>query len=174
MESYQQLFNLTKDLAQAISLIISQYENKEYVCLVKPITTPKHHLLSPAPKEKEIRNFKSSTTFNLIPQKTYYYFIIGESENLKILNTLTFMSQTSIEEVLNRISLYYQEYDGVFNIHNLVQRVPYLATFFIWLNNWQTKTGRVSLDKEIIEESLQRVLNVERKLSPSLKLKKIN
>ena len=50
----------------------------------------------------------------------------------------------------------------------VIRKFPYLADFFDSLNCWRNKTGRVSLDKEIIEESLQIVLNKGKNVSPSL------
>lgn len=168
MESYQHLFNLTPSLAHALSLIISQTENEEYCCFIKLINIEEHIRLIPGYKENSIKTKKGYRIPKTISQNTYYYFILGSIDKIKILGNSLFLSQDSIEEFLNRLGITYQEYDGVFNMHTVIRKFPYLTNFFVLLNNWRNKTGRVSLDKEIIEESLQVVLNKEKNLSPSL------
>ena len=168
MENYQQLFNLTADLAQSLSLLISRLEKEKYCCFIKPITIEKHIRLTPGYKENSVKTSKGYHIPKIVPKNTYYYFILGPLEKIKILANISFLSQNSIEEFLNRLGIVYQEYDGVFNMDAVIRKFPYLADFFDSLNCWRNKTGRVSLDKEIIEESLQIVLNKGKNVSPSL------
>ena len=70
------------------------------------------------------------------------------------------VTKEDYEEILKTVFQYcevYKEYDGIFDYSIMVNRFPYLQSFFSILDKWREQTGRVILDNEVLEHASRAV-----------------
>ena len=80
------------------------------------------------------------------------------NESYKKISKLSFKSRDEINMALQLLSVFSQEYDGIFDSRTLSEKFPYLQDFFTSINNWRTQTGRVTIDDNVLNESTKRIL----------------
>lgn len=172
---YHNLFNMTDELSKAISKIISKKENNDYICKPLIITFPKHEeLIFSSPLEGYIpfggglkalsgaqihyvNGEYGKYDIGTIPQKSYQYLIIINKEQLDNFSKLKFNSEEEIKKALEEISVFYIDYDGIFDSRKLSSKFPYLEDFFNYLDEWRNEIGRVTLDKNIILNGVKKL-----------------
>lgn len=174
--NYFNQFNISDDLAKAISLIISQKENSNYICKILNITIPEHKgLIFHSPLDgyepwggglkalsgaqiQAVNEKYGWYTEGIISEQSFPYFVIVEQESLDMISKIVFSDSSEIHEVLKSLCVISASYFGSINVRVLIQRFPYLKDFFDYLDEWRAKTGRVTLDKDVLNEALSRTL----------------
>lgn len=174
---YYNQFNLSNNLAQAISFIISQKENADYICKNILVTIPEHqrlvfssrldgynpwggglNALSGA-QMAAIYKKEGKYIEKTIPKQVYSYMVIMENNAYETFSKLTFENKNQIEKTLQALSTFYQEYDGIFNSNTLCENFSYLKDFFTYLDEWRALTGRVTFDDDVLETGISKVSN---------------
>lgn len=169
---YYTEFNFTKGLGDALSHLITKIEGKEYVCgivdfsiseheddvLVKPDYPPMDLYLLGGAGINDMNKRYGKYIKTTIPEEKIPYFVLMEQEKLQFINRKC-SDKSHIESALKSEAQIYAEYFGVINI-KLFAKYPYLHKFFHLLNEWRLKTGRVVLDQDIIDESVDKVLEL--------------
>ncbi len=178
---YENNFYLEKSLAEALSKLISKKEGIEYVCKDMVITIPEHkgevfyspldgynpwggglNALSGA-QISAINEKYGKYIPGTIPAESYEYFVVIAKNNLEKLKRRKFKSREEIEKALTTLCTYYAEhFDISFDAASLVQRFPYLSEFFSSLDEWRAKTRRVTLDDNVIDEGVKKVLTPQK------------
>ena len=128
---YYNQFNLSNELSQAISTIISKKENDDYVCKILTLTIPEHKGMifhSPLTNEdicrpgysalsgsqiREINEKYGRYIEGTIPEETYSFFVVMKDESYKKISKLSFKSREEINMALQLLSVFVQEYNGV-------------------------------------------------------------
>ena len=180
---YKNIFNLSNELAKTITNIINKQEDSDYSCGTLDITIPEHRGLvfvshfdqnqnwgGPSLSGAEIKHLNEKYgryEEGIIPEKSFSYLIIMRNDLFDTLQNFTFHNKEDIEETLSRISEVYKEYDGVFDCKIMLDRFPYLQSFFATLDDWREKTGRVILDNDILKQGSLAVLKNTQKTSLS-------
>ena len=59
---------------------------------------------------------------------------------------------------LQLLSVFVQEYNGIFDSRTLSENFPYLQDFFTSIDDWRAQTGRVTIDDNVLNESTKRTL----------------
>ena len=174
-------FNLSKNLGDSISQIISQNEEVDYVCEIINITIPEHkgkvfkspldgympyggglYALSGA-QINHINEKYGKWVEGTIPAEHYSYLTIMDKKSFETFSKFSFKTEGGIKKVLNFLSLCYWEYNGVFNAMDLIEKFPYLKNFFGNLDRWRAEHNRVTLDDDIIQESIKKVVSKKKK-----------
>lgn len=168
---YRNQFNITGKLTQSLSKIISAKENGHYICGIigfnteahKEIVyeTREHGIIMPTLSsfgyiEKCHGEYKEET----IESKPYSYFAVIDKETYKFFSRITsaFSKQKDMENVLNILCPFHQEYEGVLNSSELVERYPYLQEFFDHIDTWRMENNRATIDDEVITAATEKVL----------------
>ena len=177
---YCNQFNLSNELAQAISSIISKKEKDNYVCKIITFTTPEHRgtfFRSPLTNDEICRpgfsalNGAQIQTINeeygyssegIIPLEENSFFVIMRSDDLKIFSELSLDDKNKMEAVLKAYSYICESYFGIFDSKRLIQSFPYLQDFFLYLDKWRAKTGRVTVDDDVLENGMRKVLVINK------------
>lgn len=175
-DKYYNQFNLSNELSQAISNIISKKENDNYVCKTLTLTIPEHKGMffhSPLTNEdicrpgysalngaqiNEINKKYGRYIEGTIPEENYSFFVVMKDESYKKISKLSFKSRDEINRALQLLSIFSQEYDGIFDSRTLSEKFPYLQDFFTSINDWRVQTGRVTIDDNVLIESTKRTL----------------
>ena len=170
------LFNLSEQLLQAISTIISKKENKDYVCKILTVTIPEHEGMvyhSPLTNADIYRNGAAALNGSqireieqkygryieeTIPEEEYTFLVVMDNGSYKKISNISFKSSDELYKTLNLLSIFSEKYNGIFDSRTLIKSFPYLQDFFTNLNNWSVETGRVIIDDNIINESTKKVL----------------
>lgn len=173
---YYNQFNLSDQLSNAISMIISKNEKEDYVCKILTLTIPEHKGLvfrSPLTDEDICRpgySALSGAQINdinerygkyiegTIPEEDYCFLVVMKNEFYKIISKQSFKNEEEIKGALQVLSVFSQEYDGIFDSRTLIKKFPYLQDFFTGLDNWRAQTGRVTIDDNVLTESTERTL----------------
>lgn len=171
---YKNIFNLSDELAQTITKIISKKENENYACGVLNVVIPEHKGLvfispfddgenwgGPSLSGAEIRHLNEKYgryEEGIIPEEVFSYLVIMKKDLFKSLyNSNSFSNKEDVEKTLNELSEVYKEYDGIFDYSIMVNRFPYLQSFFSILDKWREQTGRVILDNDVLEHASRAV-----------------
>ena len=170
------LFNLSEQLLQAISTIISKKEKKDYVCKILTVTIPEHEGMvyhSPLTNADIYRNGAAALNGSqireieqkygryieeTIPEEEYTFLVVMDNGSYKKISNISFKSSDELYHTLNLLSIFSKEYDGIFDSRTLIRSFPYLKDFFTNLNKLRVETGRVIIDDNIINESTKKVL----------------
>lgn len=170
------LFNLSEQLSQAISTIISKKEKKDYVCKILTITIPEHEGMvyrSPLTNADIYRNGAAALNGSqireieqkygryikkTIPEEEYVFLVVMENKSYKKISNISFKSSDELYKTLNLLSIFSEKYNGIFDSRTLIRSFPYLKDFFTNLNKLRVETGRVIIDDNIINESTKKVL----------------
>lgn len=173
---YYNQFNLSEQLAQAISTIISKKEKENYVCKILKLTIPKHKDMvfhSPLTNEdicrpgasalngsqiKDINEKYGWYAEEIIPAKEYLFFVVMKIDNLEDFSKISFESRNKLEDILQSYCIICESYFGTFDARTLIQTFPYLQDFFTSLDNWRAQTGRVTIDDNVLNKSTERTL----------------
>lgn len=176
--NYCNQFNLSDELAQSISSIISQKENAHYVCQSIVVTIPEHRgLVFSSPLDgynayggglnalsgaqiNAINEKYGKYVEGTIPAEDYSFLIIMDNDSLQTFSKFSFKSYDEIKRTLDVLSIFNADYDGIFDSRNLSQKFPYLQIFFDSLDEWRAETGRVTIDDDILESSAKKALNI--------------
>lgn len=171
---YYNQFNISNELAQAISTIISKKENDNYVCKILTLAIPEHKGMvfdSPLTNEdiygpgyfalngaqiNEINEKYGKYIEGTIPEENYTFFVVMKYECYKKISKLSFKSRDEINMTLQLLSVFVQEYDGIFDSRTLSKKFPYLQDFFTCIDNWRAETGRVTIDDNVLNEITKR------------------
>ena len=174
---YYNQFNLSNELSQAISTIISKKENDDYVCKILTLTIPEHKGMifhSPLTNEdicrpgysalsgsqiREINEKYAKYIEGTIPEETYSFFVVMKDESYKKISKLSFKSRKEINMALQLLCVFVQEYNGIFDSRTLSEKFPYLQDFFTNIDDWRAQTGRVTIDDNVLNESAKRTLS---------------
>lgn len=177
---YYNQFNLSNELAQSISSIISQNENADYVCQSIVVTIPEHRgLVFSSPLKGYHAYGGGLNAFNgaeinainekygkyvegTIPAEDYTFLVVMDNESLQTFSKLSFRSYDEIERALDVLSVFSTKYDGIFDSRTLSQKFPYLQVFFDSLDEWRAETGRVIIDDDILESSVKKTLTISK------------
>ncbi len=165
-------FHFTKGLGAAISHLITKIEGKEYVCgvvdstiiehgedvFVKPDYPPMDLYLLDGAGINDMNRKYGHHVKKTIPEEKIRYFVLIEKSKLESINH-KFIDKSHIESVLKKEAQVYAEYFGVIDIQ-LFAKYPYLHKFFHLLNEWRLKTGKPTLDQDVIDESVDNVLEL--------------
>ena len=152
---YYNQFNFSKQLSQAISTIISKNANEDYVCKVLTITIR---------GDNESKRYEKS-----IQGINHSFLVVMNDESYKSLSKLSFKNKDEINMALQILSVFSQEYNGIFDSTTLTESFPYLHDFFTSLDNWRAQTGRVTIDDDVLCESIKRVLCKKRSIITDIK-----
>ena len=173
---YYNQFNLSNELAESISSIISQKEGTNYICKSLVITIPEHKgLVFSSPLDgynayggglmalsgaqiNAINEKYGKYVEGTIPAEDYAFLIIMDSDSLQTFSKFSFKSYDEIKRTLDVLSAFNTEYNGIFDSRTLSERFPYLQEFFDRLDEWRAETGRVTLDENILADGIKRVL----------------
>lgn len=173
---YYNQFNLSEPLSQALSKIISKKEDDDYVCRIITLTVPEHKGMvfhSPLTNEDICRpgySALSGAQINdinerygkyiegTIPEENYSFFVVMKEESYKKISKLSFKSRDEINMALQLLSVFSQEYSGIFDSRTLSEKFPYLQDFFTSIDDWRAQTGRVTIDDKVLNESTKRSL----------------
>lgn len=173
---YYNQFNLSEPLSKALSKIISKKEEDDYVCRIITLTVPEHKGMvfhSPLTNEDICRPGYSALSGaqihdinekygkyieGTIPEESYSFFVVMKDESSKKISKLSFKSRDEIDMALQLLSVFSQEYNGIFDSTTLTEKFPYLQDFFSDLDNWRAQTGRVTIDDNVLNESTKRTL----------------
>lgn len=179
---YYNQFNLSNELAKTISSIISEKEKDSYVCKIITVTIPEHKGLvfhSPLTSEDICRPGVSALsgaqiqTINeeygwyseeKILSKEYPFFVVMRSDELEEFSNLSFDDRNKIKEALQSHSVVCESYFGIFDSRTLIQLFPYLQDFFNYLDEWRAKTGRITIDDDVLEKGRKRILSINKKV----------
>jgi len=177
---YYNKFNLSNELAQSISSIISQKENVDYICTAIVVTIPEHRgLVFSSPLDgynayggglnalsgaqiNAINEKYGKYVEGTIPAENYAFLIVMDNDSLQTFSKFSFKSYDEIKRTLDVLSIFNAEYNGIFDSRTLSQKFPYLQDFFDSLDEWRAKTGRVTIDDDILESSAKKVLNISK------------
>ena len=178
---YYNQFNLSEQLSQALSKIISKKEDDDYVCRILNLAIPEHKGMvfhSPLTNEDICRpgySALSGAQINdinekygkyiegTIPEENYSFFVVMKEESYKKISKLSFKSRDEINMALQLLSVFSQEYGGIFDSRTLSEKFPYLQDFFTSIDDWRAQTGRVTIDDNILNESIKRTLCKKRR-----------
>lgn len=173
---YFNQFNLSNELAQSISSIISQKEKEEYICKIISVTIPEHKgLVFRSPLDGYIPYGGGLLALNgaqmqdicekygkyvegTIPAEEHSFLAVMKKDDHKSFSELSFKSKEEIERALQSLSVIFKEYNGIFDSRALSQRFPYLQDFFDSLDEWRAQTERVTIDKNVLEKKLKKSL----------------
>lgn len=162
---YFNQFYLSTELAQSISNIISLEEKKDYVCKSIIINIPEHigeSIISPI---KSCNGYDNITekygkyVDSTISSEDYSFLVVIDNNSLEILSKFSFKSYDEIKNALDVLTKFNIRYDGIFDSKPLIERFPYLQEYFDSLDKWRSETGRVTIDKGILDKSLNKVLH---------------
>lgn len=173
---YYNQFNLSNELSQAISTIISKKENDDYVCKILVLTIPEHKDMvfhSPLTNEdiyrpgfsalsgaqiREIDEKYGRYIEGTIPEENYSFLVVMKDESYKKISKLSFKSKNGIKMALKRLGVFVEEYNGIFDSRTLSKKFPYLQDFFTSIDDWRAQTGRVTIDDNVLNESTKKTL----------------
>lgn len=173
---YYNQFNLSEELSQALSIIISKKEEGDYICKVLTLAIPEHKGMvfkSPLTNEdicrpgasalsgaqiNEINEKYGRYIEGIIPEETYSFLVVMNNDSYKKISELSFKSRNEINMALQLLSVFSKEYNGIFDSTILTEKFPYLQDFFSDLDNWRAQTGRVTIDDNVLNESTKRTL----------------
>lgn len=167
MYSKQNQFNLTQDLAETLSEIISDEEKSDIICTKITLST------SDTSQELEDKNLDNinfwgsnlqslasiqnsqdnQVSSKIITENTYTYLIVMENKVKHILQDLqkiTFKNKEEILNFLNQFCYLAEEYHNIFNAEIFFQDFPYLRTFFEAIDNWREATNSFETEKNIL------------------------
>ncbi len=174
---YFNQFNLSNKLAESISFIISQKEGTNYICKSLVVTIPEHKgLVFSSPLDgyngwggginalngaemNAINNKYGKYIKKTIPKKDYTYLIVTDNESLETFSKFSFKSEDEIKGALDTLSIFYSKYDGTFDSRSLIEKFPYLKNLFDRLDEWRSENNRVTLDDDILSESVEKTLS---------------
>lgn len=173
---YYNQFNLSNELSQAISTIISKKENDDYVCKILTLTIPVHKGMffhSPLTNEdicrpgysalsgaqiNEINEKYGRYIEGTIPEENYSFFVVMKDESYKRISKLSFNSKDEINMALQLLCVFVEEYNGIFDSRTLSEKFPYLQEFFTSIDNWRAQKYRVTIDDNVLNESTKKTL----------------
>lgn len=174
---YYNQFSLSNELAESISSIISQKEETTHICKSLVVTIPEHRgLVFKSPLDgynsyggglnalsgaqiNAINEKYGQYVEGTIPEENFAYLVIMDNESFQTFSKFSFKSEKEIESTLNALSIFYSKYNGIFDSRTLSEKFPYLQEFFNSLDEWRAKTGRVTLDDDILADGIKKALD---------------
>lgn len=151
---YYDQFNFSEELGNAIAFLINEFENKDCVCKRIVCEIPEH-------EELVSRYFKGKD--NLVSKrfskKEFSFIVVVEKEFIPQFDYLKFDTFDDMKNLLQNSSLFFVKYDGLIDLEMFSIVFPYLNVFFQALNEWRYRTGRVTMDEDILSDALSQVLN---------------
>lgn len=87
-----------------------------------------------------------------------------KDESYKKISKLSFKSREEIDMALQLLSVFVQEYNGIFDSRTLSEKFPYLQDFFTNIDDWRAQTGKVTIDDNVLNESAKRTLSKRKTL----------
>ncbi len=171
LKEYKNEFQFTESLVGAMGTIISQKEDKDYLCfktiykikehneLVVSAPDPNYHSYGlPGYNGAEIRAITEKyghLVEETIEEQRVPIIMIIEKDLLEILRE----KNIEITKVLlDELKITYTECYGTFNIKSITEDFPCFNSFFNSLNKWREETGRATIDEQIIDKELDRCL----------------
>ena len=91
--------------------------------------------------------------------KKFSFIAIGDKSMLDIVLSMEFKSLDEIDRALKALSDIHYIYEGIFNSKSFVQRFLYLESFFNEIDEWREKTGRVTIDDDILNAAVKRCID---------------
>ena len=147
MYDYINQFNVTNELKQTIEAIISEEENKDYVCKIIPVIIPRHVISDSEANKLQYLNgpheYYEDTRTKIIPKKNYQYIAIMEREKYDCFRSFSFTDKDQAELFLENLSEVFMIYDGILDARLLYARFPYLKSFFEYLDKRRIETGKL-------------------------------
>jgi len=176
---YYNQFNLSNELAQSISTIISEKEGTDYICTSLVVTIPEHNKsvfqepykyvtyshdpIHPGRAKIDVKTEPSRYVEKKFRAEEYSYLVVMDMQSFKAFSKLKFKSENEIQRALNKLSIFNIEYDGIFDSRWLIKKFSYLEKFFDNLDNWRAEAGKVTLDDDILSECMMHDYNVSKK-----------
>lgn len=181
---YYHQFSLSKKLAKSISSIISKEENGNFICNELQIVIPKHKgLVWSSPLDgynpwggglnalsgaqmRDIDEKYGRFVEGTIEEECYDFIVVMKANAFQAMLRANLESKDEIIGALKVLNAFYIGYDGLsFDSRTLIKRFPYLETFFDDLDEWRARTGRVTLDDDVLECCTEKVLaNIRQKV----------
>lgn len=178
---YKGQFNVDKRLSDSLTEIISVMELDDYICKIIEITIPEHiglvtsyiegnpyegqySLINGAQWMDLIENYSKKVP-GKIDEETYSYFIVMRKKYYDSFLKLKFKDKKTLEEQLSKTTELWKEYEGILCANDLIKRFSYLKFFFDNIDKWRSINDRVTIDDDILEESIEKTLskNVNKK-----------
>lgn len=172
---YQNQFNLTEQLAQTISKIISRREKHPYICQIIKLSLPEQKMTVISSPGESWTNWGGPSLSGAViraiqeeygtPVETVqsacdeHYLVVIKKENLETISCMNFASKAEIKEALQTYATLYDEYNGIFDSTIFYSEFPYLQEFFSYLDTWRESTGRVTLDSDVLKKSMRSIKN---------------
>ena len=94
-----------------------------------------------------------------VDEETFSFIAIGDKSMLDIVLSMEFKSLDEIDRALKALSDIHYIYEGIFNSKSFVQRFLYLESFFNEIDEWREKTGRVTIDDDILNAAVKRCID---------------
>ncbi len=170
MNKYYNQFHMTDELETTLTNLISEKEGGSYVCKIVSATIPEHteevygytgSVAGLSGADIAFRDEHYGHFYKIkIPTQEYEYITIMESIAYQYFQRLSFSNIGEINNVLKALSIVFASYDGIFNSKMFYEKFPYLKEFFDSLDEWRAETGRVTLDDDILENNVQKVLKM--------------
>ena len=181
MYKYYNQFNMTDEMAQTITNIVSQKEGTAYLCKVVSVTIPEHkglvfsssldcywpwsgglNALGGAQKHA-IKEKYEEYVEGTIHTEVYDFVIVMENNAYQVFSKLSFRNVDEIKRALEALCVMYVEYYGVFDSKIFKERFPYLEDFFVTIDQWRAETGRVTMDSEVLQQGYEKALSKSRR-----------
>lgn len=182
--SYYYLFNITKNLTDLLSKIISEKEGKEYLCRSAEYKCLKHsryEYIEPY-MDYELKKFNGELVRMpsyhseeekkiIVPEKKYVYLIIYEKKNEKVLNQFEFKNKADMNKLINKYTVFNVECTNfimsssfstgnkvyIADINAIEKSFPYLKYLLFQINQWRKDNMRMIPDETIINDSVSKV-----------------
>lgn len=168
---YYNQFNLSNELSQSISSIISVKEKDDYICKIINVTIPEHKGLvfhSPLTTEDICRPGASALSGaqiaainreygwydeGIIPAKDFPFFVVIKNDKLEEFSKMSFCDEKQITDTLQEYSIIYHKYFGTFDSRTIIEKFPYLQCFFDCIDEWRAETNRVTVDEKVLKKA---------------------
>ncbi len=159
-------FYITNELEAALSKLISEKENKDYICKKISITIPEH--------TKEVYGYTGNVTgmsgadiaymdkhygqpyVKRIPAQDYTYIVVMEQQAYQYFKKFSFESIRGIEGALKALSIFFNSYYEYFNSAIFYEKFPYLEDFFIALMDSRTASGEIDIKEDILQRVMKK------------------
>lgn len=156
MFEYKNKFNLSRELKDSISKIITEKEKENYICDAICLTVDQHN--DYINYFDEVNNIKRLKVIKR-GKKSYSYLVIGLEEKINELKNKKFNTKEELDRDLLGLTNYFEEYNGIFDSKDIYEKYIYLKDFFNSIDIWRIKNDRVTIDKYVIDENLNKVLS---------------
>lgn len=181
--NYYNQFHMSDDITEAVSKIISTYENKDVICKVIKVIVPEHNdlvycsglsnndiygqgydSLSGA-QIRDLEKIYGRYEYGKVPAMDYLYFVVMDASSYEKFNKITFKTLEEVEGALKLSCDIFNKYEGYIDVRTLYEKYPYLQEFFEEMDEWRAEKGRVTVDNSVIEEKVTSSLCKRKKQS---------